>query len=113
MEKGQTFVPIIKNGPKRHLIGLSSQGRQILKRCESRIATLKKGKKDGDNIIYQCSNKGKKPLIDENYNPKKETYFGKSINRLLEEASQELGKHIRSHSFRITLITDVIESNSL
>ncbi len=39
--------------------------------------------------------------------------FDRELNNILKSASARLGKHLRTHSFRATLITDLLENTPI
>ena len=103
-EKGRTHISLIKGGEKRHPIRLSNQGHQILSAIKDDCSFLFKGKNDND-LLFTPLNYFNKPMQRE--------FFDKELNDILKQASNQLGKFIRTHSFRATLITDLLQTTPI
>jgi site-specific recombinase XerD len=104
IDKGNTFIDIIKKGRQRQMIVVGPVAQQILK---DHI--------DFVNII--CENKQEHHLlITSKYEitkPIHRVQFNRSVNTVLKLASVQLNKNILSHSFRVSVITDLIEQQGI
>lgn len=99
--KQETVLPIIKNGPDRHFISIGTQGQRFLNQYSKDLLLLKQLKQDNDFLFSTTKNK-KLPIARET--------FDKELNHVLQKASAILGKHLRTHSFRASFITDLLNS---
>jgi site-specific recombinase XerD len=99
LEQGETTLPLIKRGPQRFSIKLSDQGRMLLKKYHTLLITLMVNKEQSMPLFTTqvCFQK-----------PIDRTSLDKEINTVLTKASDKLGKHIRTHSFRATIITNYL-----
>jgi len=97
---GYTRVDLIKKGEIEHLITLSNESKKILNNHYNCFHKLYKYKVDED-FFFTSVYDTKKPIHRSNFN--------KELNDILKIASKELNKNIKTHSFRTTYITDLLE----
>lgn len=102
IEKGRTTIRLIKGGlvQQRHPIVLSYLGLKFFnKNCATQV-----------NIICEGRAAHKPAFIsqDDYDSPISEHTFERELNVLLKEASEITRKHLRTHSFRATFITDYL-----
>lgn len=101
LNKGECDIPLIKGGPSRNLLYIGAKGKKLLREFQSEINTLEKAQPNEDQFIFISKLEKNKPISSRN--------FGGQINRVLIEASKQLKKYIRSHSFRATFVTNLLE----
>lgn len=100
MTKGETTLPLIKGGSKQHLLCIGAKGKELLLKIQEQIEILvDKQPKDNGPIFFKQTNMNE-PLDRVNFN--------KQCNKVCVIASKKLEKHIRTHSFRATIITDLL-----
>lgn len=100
LEKGETTIPLIKNGPPLFIIRLSYQGKVLVKKYHPLFMTLMLNKEPFMPLFTTQA------CFDKAIN---RTSLDKEINSVLTKASEKLGKHIRTHSFRATIITNYLQ----
>lgn len=106
LQSGCIIISLIKKGNPRHALNIGSEGRKLLNKATiNRDIEVLKGVKGPEEHLFTSQLKGKhggsvisRELLD------------RELNLVLKEASQRLGKHLRTHSFRATFITDLLES---
>lgn len=99
-QKGSTKIQLIKKGESRHTITLSSAGRQLLKSSIDDISLLIHEKSGSDLVFTNLyDTKGLRREV-----------LNREINEILIKASALMGKTLRSHSFRASIITDLLDS---
>lgn len=99
---GKTTIPLIKGGKQRHLISIGLPGQMYLKRYQPYI----------DFLMFINNAQEPKFLFFSRENPSEainRVSFTTQVNEHLSEWSTKLQKHIRSHSFRATYITDLLD----
>jgi site-specific recombinase XerD len=99
---GETTVRIIKRGPDRKLLWIGTAGRALLQEIEHEVNLLLQKQPNSDGLAFASRKDTTKPLNRFN--------FTKQCNDVLEKASEDLGKHLRSHSFRASFVTDLLDS---
>ena len=99
-DKGNTRIQLIKRGEKRFPLRLSPKGRRFLLRFREDFMKLAHNKKD-DAHLFTAAQDLTKPIAREN--------FDKELNKILAKASAQLEKHLRTHSFRATIITELLK----
>lgn len=99
-EEGYTNIPLIKGGESRYPLGLNAKGRKILLQFKEDFIELSKHK-TADMPLFTASDKPDKAIS-------RKTFY-KELNSILTQASINLEKHIRTHSFRWNLITKVLK----
>lgn len=104
INEGTTQVSIIKNGPQRFPLTLSSKGKELLKENHKHFFALMEDKKD-DQFFFTTQVNFEKAIH--------RASFDNEINNVLKNASEKLGKHLRSHSFRATLITNYLKETPI
>lgn len=104
VDTGHTHIDLIKRGRQRQLILAGSPAQQMLKDHMHFV-----------NII--CDNKEENHFL---FTTKQQVFqaihrvpFNRSINAVLKVASLQLKKNILSHSFRISVITDLIAKQGI
>lgn len=103
-EKGNTHIPLIKGGESRYPLRLSAKGRKMLLHFKEDFIHLKKGKA-ADMPLFTANHEINKPISRET--------FDKELNLILTQASIKLEKHLRTHSFRATIITELLRYNPI
>lgn len=101
MNFGSTTISEIKNGEQRKLLTFPRSYRELLKRVSSDLLLLTSGKEEGD-ILFHSQKDFKKPM--------NKTNFTQDLNIALKLLSKETGSYIRTHSFRATVITSLLEN---
>ncbi len=107
---GSTVIPLIKGGAQRHTLTLSpylaslSMGISFVAGYTSDLKFLIKGKSLQDPFFSSA--------LKLDVAIARET-FDRELNNILKSASARLGKHLRTHSFRATLITDLLENTPI
>jgi site-specific recombinase XerD len=101
---GKTIIPLIKNGADRHSIELSLEGQKLLNQYKVIFNILCKNKCIGDPVFSSAKNPS--TCISREV-------FDRELNSILTKASSLFGKHLRTHSFRATLITDLLISTPI
>jgi len=101
--KGYTSIQIIKNGPSRHNIRLAYRGKKIMGQRAHDVKTITHGKE------YNAPAFTPQKQITE---PINKDVHEKELNDIMKQASKILSKHLRTHSFRATLITDLLKNGA-
>lgn len=104
LDKGETTIPLIKRGDKRHNIVLSEKSRQWLKQHSTNF-TLLMFDKERDSFFFTTQNRSDKPI--------NRSSFDHELNQILAKASDIFSKHLRTHSFRASIITDFLKSTPI
>lgn len=100
----ETKLSLIKRGSSRHFTCIGTQGSKILDQYSLDILKLQANKKKDDFLFTAMDQKDCKKALGR-------SYFDNEVNMLLKKVSISLGKHIRSHSFRASFVTDMLENN--
>lgn len=106
LESGCMIVSLIKKGNPRHQLNIGAEGRKLLNKATiNRDIEALKGVKGPEEDLFTSQIIGKRggSLVSREL-------LDRELNAILKEASQTFGKHIRTHSFRATFITDLLES---
>lgn len=105
-EKGQTKVRLrigFRIGDEEIFnLRVSPKGRKLLSDYKDTFLTLCKDKFDHDPLFTSLS---------DNSIPMRTDNFEKELNKTLQKASIILKKHIRTHSFRTTVINELLSNN--
>jgi site-specific recombinase XerD len=101
VEKGETTIPLIKRGPQRHTICIGSAGRRALRDLEVEIKMLLEGQPNSNGPLLFSQTDPEKALDKYNLN--------KQCNKVCVKASCRFDKYIRTHSFRASLITSILD----
>ena len=104
MTKGVTNISLIKGGAKRFNLALSPKGKKFLLKYKEAYLTMCKKKEDNDPVFT---------TVQELREPIRRDNFDKELNLTLKQASIELKKYIRTHSFRATIITELLKETSI
>lgn len=104
LDKGETNIPLIKKGNKRHHILLSDKSRKWLQQY-SKNFTLLMFDKDRDSYFFTTQSRLDKPI--------NRSSFDHELNQILAKASEKFSKHLRTHSFRASMITDFLKSTPI
>lgn len=104
LEKQETEIPLIKRGNPRHFISIGTYGARLMAEHKEDVGRLLLNKQ-ADDFVFSA-----KPVVGEKPRAFRRDSFDKELNSVLHKASAKIGKHIRTHSFRATFITDMIES---
>lgn len=100
-------LPFIKRGNSRHLLKLSLHDIEILKNAEYQINLLCYNRKIGDPLFIGHGNRSIKGA------PLSSTFFTRTRNEVLMRVSASTGKNIRTHSSRVTRVSDMLESTDI
>jgi len=103
-DKASTTIPLIKRGSKKHLLSHSQRGKQIIEKYHASFLSLM-ADKNRDGFLFTLKVNLEK-AIDR-------TSFDHEINNILIKASQVFHNHIRTHSFRASIITDFLKSTPI
>lgn len=103
-EKGSTTIPLIKRGNNKHFLALSKKGKSILNQFHTSFLQLMTDK-NRDDFLFTTQKNLFKPID--------RASFDHEINKVLVKASEFYHKHIRSHSFRASIITDFLISTPI
>lgn len=101
---GEVTIPLIKKGPSRHKIKLSANGLLFLNGFKQDFVVLCRNKQVSFALFSS---------IQDLENPRPRQHFDEELNKILREASVRCGKHLRTHSFRATFITDLLVSTPI
>lgn len=104
LEQLETNIELIKNGPKRHLLHIGREGQKALLENSHYAAILIEDKSLEDYLITAAPKK-----VDKFQSLNRAT-LDRQLNKILTKASTKLGKHLRTHSFRATFVTDCLNS---
>lgn len=103
-QSGETTIKVIKKGPDRHQIKLSPDQRALLHTCGEKL-----------NFLFV-----KKKLYDFAFTPKGRPdgvcspwVYKIVLNHFLLDLSKKTGKKVSTHSFRISMISDLLETLDL
>jgi site-specific recombinase XerD len=99
---GECQVSFIKGGIPRGLLHIGAKGQALLRDLASDIF-----------ILEQIAGKPANPIFSNRLDttkPMSKTNLKEQVNKVLLEASKRLQKHIRSHSFRATFVTDLLDN---
>lgn len=99
---GKTVISLIKGGESRNNLILTNQGRALLKNFNRDYEKLVGSEKKGSDYIFSSPKNNEKHLDSDN--------FDRELNYILTKASTIFEKHLRTHSFRATFITDLLKS---
>jgi site-specific recombinase XerD len=98
--EGTTTIPLIKGGEQRKVIIFPRKFKEFFKKARLEVDILIAGKDEGD-FLFTSADDFKKPMNKNN--------FIDDLNQVLQEVSKITGENIRSHSFRATVITTLLE----
>nr|YP_006234314.1 hypothetical protein HusqMp73 [Phlegmariurus squarrosus]AEV55764.1 hypothetical protein HusqMp73 [Phlegmariurus squarrosus] len=105
LDKGKTFLPLNKGGDPRHALALSSVARKLLNQQHLPDFTQLMRDKEGIHPFFTTQVQFDKPI--------NRSSFDDELNHVLKKASLLLHKHIRTHSFRATIITELLETTPI
>lgn len=103
LSKGHTEITLIKGGPRRHPIRLAYKGHIMLKKIEASIELAIEGKQHEQPAFTATAN---------SVQPISEWTFERELNEILKQASVKLQKHVRTHSFRATVVSELLKSKT-
>jgi len=101
LDKVITIIPLIKRTNKRHTIVLSDKSRQWLNIYSTNF-TLLMFDKERDSFFFTTQNRLDKPI--------NRSSFDHELNQILTKAEYMFSKHLRTHTFRASIITDFLKS---
>ena len=104
LSKGSTRLNIIKNGDCQRLIPISKKSQQLLEQHATSFYQITATKRDTD-LVFTSFNGSNKSIHRSN--------FTKELNLLLKPFNQKFNMNFKTHSFRITFITNLINVASL
>ena len=104
LDHGQTQIPLIKKGNKQHDIILSNKSSEWLKAFANNFYQLMIHK-ERDSFFFTTQNNTEKPI--------NRSSFDNELNHVLSKASEKYSKHIRTHSFRASIITDFLKNTPI
>ena len=99
----ETTLPLIKKGSQKHFLNIGSDGAAFLSNYKSDMQVLLKNREREDFIFTAIPVKESNKVISLGRES-----FDRDLNRVLIQASNLLGKHFRTHSFRTSFITDLL-----
>jgi integrase len=97
-ENGATKLELIKGGPKRFNLLIPQNQQEWFKGCSYEIDVLCRSKSEGDPLFHAVD--PKKPMNRSN--------FDTDLNAPLKTLSETVGAVIKTHSFRATIISELI-----
>lgn len=100
IHSGYTRIDLIKKGEVEHLVTLSFKSKQLLTDNYKSFNLLFKYKND-DDFFFTSFSDTKKAIHRSNFN--------KELNDILKEVSKTFNKNIKTHSFRTSYITDLLQ----
>ena len=100
LEKGETFIDFTKKNCIKHAIRFSARSAKLVSQYTVNFSQLMIDKKE-DSFLFTTVNTFNKPI--------NRSSFDTEINNILIIAGYKFNKHIRSHSFRKTIIRDFLE----
>lgn len=101
-KSGSMILPLIKRGNRNHSINIPMQQAKLLTYVKNEGKALCLDKEADDLLFTSSVETDKKKQLCR-------VTFNKEINGYLKHVSAQLKKNIRSHSFRITYVTDLLE----
>ena len=104
LDNGKTQIPLIKKGSKQHDIVLSNKSCEWLKAYTNSFYQLMIHK-ERDSFFFTTQKNTDKPI--------NRSSFDNELNNVLSKASEKYSKHIRTHSFRASIITDFLKSTPI
>ena len=104
LDKGDTFIELIKKGSKKHSLSLSLKSLELIKQFHDNFGQLMKDKQP-EQYLFTTQVQFDRPI--------NRSSFDHELNQILIKASQRFHKHIRTHSFRATIITDFLKSTPI
>lgn len=104
LDKGRTCVTLNKGGKPRHTVGLSPQGKKMINQHFPNFARLMQDK-TGNQFFFTTQIQLKKAI--------NRSSFDNELNTVLKKVSQDRHKHIRTHSFRATIISELLETTPI
>lgn len=104
VEKRNTTIPLIKGGEQRFNLRLSAKGKRRLIQFKDDIEVLIRDKPDNAPLFTAAHDFTKHISTDT---------FERELNTILAKASSQLEKHLRTHSFRATIITELLVSTPI
>lgn len=104
LDNGNTVIPLIKRGNKQHPITSSKRSHEMIKSLASNFAVLMTDK-DREGFLFTTQKDLQKPI--------NRSSFDAELNAVLVRACDLFHKHIRTHSFRATIITDYLKDNPI
>ena len=129
---GTITLPILKKGPSRHFLAIGKMDKKILQSNMADITLLSHYKKPEDFFFtpepkqahnaHRAVKQPAKSLCAVKQPTRQRSaecgaqlaisreQFDRDLNDILKKASLLLGKHLRTHSFRATFITDLLDS---
>jgi integrase len=97
-EEGTTKLELIKGGPKRFNLLIPQNQQEWFRGCSYEIDILCRSKAEGDPLFHATD--PKKPMNRSN--------FDTDLNAPLKTLSETVGAVIKTHSFRATIISELI-----
>jgi site-specific recombinase XerD len=104
--KGCTTISLIKGGAPRFRLHIGKEGRKLLR--DKKLGYLSDieiltANKEVSSYLFSSPGSANVPLD--------RSLFDRELNKILERASVLFQKHVRTHSFRATVITDLLENS--
>ena len=104
LDKGKTVISLIKRGSKPHPITLSKRSHEMLKELLPNFTILMTDK-DRESFLFTTQKDLQKPI--------NRSSFDTELNAVLVKASDRFHKHIRTHTFRASIITDYLKDTPI
>nr|YP_009033760.1 putative recombinase/integrase protein [Roya anglica]YP_009033777.1 putative recombinase/integrase protein [Roya anglica]YP_009256922.1 putative recombinase/integrase [Roya obtusa]YP_009256937.1 putative recombinase/integrase [Roya obtusa]AHZ11143.1 putative recombinase/integrase protein [Roya anglica]AHZ11160.1 putative recombinase/integrase protein [Roya anglica]ANI25997.1 putative recombinase/integrase [Roya obtusa]ANI25998.1 putative recombinase/integrase [Roya obtusa] len=108
LKQGKIQISLIKKGAKRHNLCIGTQGMKDLNALHKEYTLFKDNQPDLSQLFF-VPNQQKQQNTETPITAISRSLFDKQINRVLAKTSTQTGKHIRSHSFRASIITDMLD----
>lgn len=100
LNQGHTEIFLIKGGSDRHPIRLAYKGKKLLETIKEEILLITQFKSYADPAFTSKENPTK-VINDDNHE--------QELNEILVRASDLLKKHLRTHSFRASIVTQLLK----
>ena len=101
-ESGETTISLIKGGESRFPLHLSNSGLEFFRRFKADWDVLY-AKRSNDSLFF----------VSKDFTPISREFFDRELNNILTKASVILEKHLRTHSFRATMIPELLKSTPI
>lgn len=106
-ERKETTLSLIKKDSSRQFLSIGVEGQHFLNKYYQDIVVLKQDKKQYDFFFTANPLLLKKPM---ELKALERSNFDKDLNLIRKKASVLLGKHLRTHNFRATFVTDLLNA---
>ena len=104
LEHGKTLIDLKKKDNKKYPIIYSKKSCELVRQYTQNFSQLMLGKKD-DGFLFTTQTRFDKPI--------NRSSFDTEINHILMKAGDKLYKHIRTHSFRASIIKHLLKDTAI